>query len=146
MGRNARRYPYSLASRPAPGPVSDDWVNETSHTDAVKKVAHEPSAADHGSGGNSRACIGEGELEDPHREESHSRGFIGGWRVLQEKPVITDETVAVGEHKREADGVEQNAAKAGVHYALDENVHGFTRPAEAGFEHGEADLHTEHEN
>src|SRR5260370_27337029 len=31
----------------SPRPVSDDWINETSHADTVEKVADEPGAADH---------------------------------------------------------------------------------------------------
>ena len=59
--------------------------------------------------------------------------------------MIADEAVAVAEHEREADGVEQNAAEAGIHHAFHQHVYGFAGAAEAGFEHREADLHAEHQ-
>jgi hypothetical protein len=49
------------------------------------------------------------------------------------------------EHERETDGIKQNAAQAGVHHAFHQHVHRFARAAETGFEHREADLHSEHE-
>src|SRR5258708_31453848 len=128
----------------SPSPVSDDRVNETSDADAVKKVADETSAADHGPGSDSRACIGEGELEDPDCQEGHAGSFIGRWCVLEEEPVITNEPVAVAKHECEPDGIEQDAAKACVHDTFHENVHGFAGATEAGFQHGEAYLHAEH--
>ena len=64
---------------------------------------------------------------------------------LQEEPVIADEAVAVGEHESKTDGVEENSAKTGVHYAFHEHVDGFTGATETGFQHGEADLHAEHQ-
>src|SRR6266566_1098158 len=124
--------------------MSDHRVNETSDADAVKKVADEPGPADHSPGGDGRACIGKGELEDPHREEGHACGFIGCWRILQEEPVITYEPVAVAKHECEPHGVKQNAAKACVHHAFHEHVHRFARTTKASFQHGEADLHAEH--
>ncbi len=59
--------------------------------------------------------------------------------------MIADEAVAVREHEGKTDGVEENAAKTGVHYAFHEHVDGFTGTTEAGFQHGEADLHAEHQ-
>ncbi len=59
--------------------------------------------------------------------------------------MVTDESVTVAEHECEADGIEQNAAKAGIHDAFHQNVDGLARTAEARFQHGEADLHAEHE-
>jgi len=85
-----------------------------------------------------------GKLEGPDREERYSSGFIGCRRVLQEEPVITDEPIAVAEHKCEADGVEEDAAKAGIHHTLHQNIYGFAGATEAGFQHGKADLHAEY--
>ena len=59
--------------------------------------------------------------------------------------MIADEAVAVAEHEGEADGVEEQAAETGVDDALHQHVDGFARAAEAGLEHGEADLHAEDE-
>ena len=128
-----------------PGPVSDDRIDETGDADAVEQVADETGAADHRARGDRRAGIGKGELENPDGQERDAGGFIGRRRVLQEEPVIADEAVAVAEHERETDGVEQNAAKAGVHDAFHQHVHRLARTAEAGFEHREADLHAEHQ-
>ena len=59
--------------------------------------------------------------------------------------MIADEAVAMGEHEGKTDGVEENAAKTGVHYAFHQHVDGFTGTTEAGFQHGESDLHAEHQ-
>ena len=71
--------------------------------------------------------------------------FIGRGSVLQEEPVVSNEAVAVAEHECEAEGIEQNAAKAGIDDAFHQHVDGLTGAAEARFQHGEADLHAEHE-
>src|ERR1700680_2273679 len=94
------------AVRP-PGPVTDDRVNETRNADAVKQVADETGSSDHRARSDGRAGIGESELEDPNGQERHASSFIGCRGVLEEEPVVADEAVAVGEHKREADGVEE---------------------------------------
>src|SRR5882762_6520739 len=127
-----------------PGPVADDRVNETGDAEAVKKVADETRPSDHRTGGDGRAGIGEGKLEDPNRKKSDARGFIRCRRILQEEPVVADETVAMGKHKCEADGVEEKPAKAGVHNAFDKHVHCLAGSTEARFEHCESDLHSEH--
>ena len=59
--------------------------------------------------------------------------------------MITDEAVAVAEHEGKTDGVEENAAKAGVDHAFHQHVDGFARATEAGFQHREPDLHAEDE-
>ena len=59
--------------------------------------------------------------------------------------MIADEAVAVGEHEGKADSVEEDAAKTGVHYAFHQHVDGFTGTTEAGFQHGESNLHAEHQ-
>src|SRR5690348_13291979 len=108
----------------APSPVTDDRVNETGDADAVKKVAHEAGPPDHGARGDGRAGVSKGELEDPHGQERDACRFIGCRRALQEKPVIADKSVTMTEHEREADGIEKNAAKAGVDNAFHQHVHG----------------------
>src|SRR5258706_3324653 len=129
----------------SPGPVSDDGVNETSDAEAVEKITNEPGAANHCPRGDGRASIGKSELENPDRQERHAGGFISRRCTLQEEPVITNEPVAVSKHEGKTDGVKQNAAKTSIHHALHQHVHGFTGAAEAGFQHGETDLHAEHE-
>ena len=126
-----------------PGPVADDRIDEARDGDAVEQIADEAGAADHGAGGDGGAGVGEGELEDPDGQEGDAGGLIGRRRALQEEPVVADEAVAVAEHEGEAEGVEENAAEAGVDDALHQHVDGLARAAEAGFEHGEADLHAE---
>src|SRR6267154_1344804 len=106
----------------SPGPVSDDRINETRDADAVEKVTDESSASDHCPGGDGRASVGKSELEDPHREERYPSGFIGRRRVLQKEPVIADEPVTVSKHEGKADGVEEDAAQASIHYALHQHV------------------------
>ncbi len=125
--------------------MADDRVDEAGDAEAVEQVADESGAADHRARGDGGAGVGEGELEEPECQERDAGGFVGGRRVLQEEPVIADEAVAVAEHEGEAEGVEENAAKAGVHDAFHQHVDGFTGAAEAGFQHGEADLHAEHQ-
>src|SRR5690242_601652 len=58
---------------------------------------------------------------------------------------MTNEPVAMTEHEREANGVEQDATEASVHYAFYEHVYGFAAAAETGFKHREADLHPENQ-
>ena len=113
--------------------------------EAVEQVADEAGAADHGARGDGGAGVGEGELEEPERQERDAGAFIGRRRALQEEPVLADEAVAVAEHEGKAEGVEQNAAEAGVDDAFHQYVDGFAGAAESGFEHGEAHLHAEHE-
>ena len=125
--------------------MSDDWINEAGDPDAVKKVADEAGAADHGAGGDGRAGIGKRELEDPNGQERDARSFICCRRVLQEEPVVADKSVAMAEHECETDGIEENAAQAGIHDAFHEHVDGLAGTAEARFEHGETDLHAEHQ-
>ena len=123
--------------------MTDDGVDETGNGKAVEKIANEASATDHCARGNGRASIGEGKLEKPDGEKCYAGAFVGCRHTLQEEPVITNEAVAVAKHEREAEGVEQQAAQAGVNHALHENVDRLTRTAEAGLQHGEADLHAE---
>ena len=59
--------------------------------------------------------------------------------------MIADKPVAMAEHEGEADGIEKNAAETCVHNAFHQHVNGFARAAEAGFKHGESDLHSENE-
>src|SRR3954468_13479073 len=128
-----------------PRPVSNNWVNKTCDAKTVNKIADETSTADHCARCYGRASVRKGKLEDPHREKCHACGFVGRRRILQKEPVIADETIAVTEHECEANGVEENAAEACVDDALDQHVYGFTRATKASLEHGEADLHPEHQ-
>ena len=59
--------------------------------------------------------------------------------------MIADEAIAMAEHEREAEGVEEHSAKTCVHNALHQHVHGFARAAESSFQHGETDLHAKHQ-
>src|SRR6202047_4026753 len=127
----------------SPSPVTDDGIDETGNGNAIKEVANKPGATDHRARGNGRASVGESKLEDPDGEKCDAGGFIGCRRALQEEPVITDEAVAMAEHEREAEGVEQQAAQTCVNHTLHENVYRLTRAAEAGLQHGEAHLHAE---
>src|SRR5207247_9050182 len=99
--------------RPAGGqarrPVSDDRREKRSDTEAIQKGADECSAADHSAGGNRRAGVGESELENPDSKERDPGTFISRRRSLQKEPVITDESVAMTEHERESNGIEQEA-------------------------------------
>ena len=127
----------------APRPVADDRIDEAGNAERVDQVADESGAADHCAGGDGGAGIGEGELEDPDGKECDTGGLVGFGRFLQEEPVITDEPVAVAEHEGEADGVEENAAEAGVNDTLHQHVDRFARTAKASLKHREADLHAE---
>src|SRR5437763_1091918 len=56
-----------------------------------------------------------------------------------------NESAAMREHERKANGVEEDAAKTGIDNALHQNVHGFTGTAESGFQHCEPYLHAENQ-
>ncbi len=91
------------------------------------------------------AGVGEGELEDPERQQRHARRAVRLGQALQEEAVRADEAVAVFEHEGEAPCPERNAADAGVDDAFDEDVDGLALAGEARLEHDEADLHAEDE-
>src|SRR5689334_16489993 len=86
----------------APGPVTDDGVNETCNRNTVEEVANKCSTANHGAGGDRRTGVGKGELEDPYGQEGYACSFISRRRILQEEPVVADESIAVAEHECEA--------------------------------------------
>src|SRR5436309_227914 len=103
----------------SPGPVSDDWIDEPGYAEAVEQVAYKTGAANHCAGCDGGTGVGKGELENPDCKERNACAFVGGRGILEEEPVVTDKAVAVAKHEREADGIEQNAAKASVHHAFD---------------------------
>ena len=114
--------------------------------DAIEQVADESGAADHRARGDRRAGIGEGELEEPECQEGHA----GALHRLPARPAgrtsgHADEPVAVAEHEGEAESVEEQPAEARIDDALHQHVDRFARAAESGFEHREADLHSEHQ-
>src|ERR1700730_13672301 len=77
----------------SPSPMSNDGVNKAGDADAIEQVTDETGSADHRARSNRGAGVSESELEDPDRQERYAGGFIGRWRVLQEEPVIADESV-----------------------------------------------------
>src|SRR5579859_4638233 len=79
----------------APGPVTDDGVDESGNGDAIQKIADEAGASDHRARSDGRACVGERELEDPERKERHAGALIRSWNIFQEEPVISDQSIAV---------------------------------------------------
>src|SRR5579871_3062536 len=150
MKRHAERWEHvaraAHVSEPAvrtPRPVANDRVNEAGYADAIEQVADESSTADHRARGDCRAGIGECELENPDGEKCDAGTLIRVGGMLEKEPVVTDESIAVAEHERETDGIEQNAAEASIDHALDQHVDRFPRAAEASFQHREAHLHTE---
>src|SRR6202043_3818473 len=104
-----------------------DGIDETGNGNAIKEVANKPGATDHRARGNGRASVGESKLENPDGKKCDAGGFIGCGRALQEEPVITDEAVAVTEHEREAEGIEQQSAQTCVNHTFHEHVHRLTR-------------------
>ena len=129
----------------SPRPVTNDRVDETGNADAVEKVSDKPRSTDHRTRRDGRARVCKSKLENPDGEECYAGGFVSRRCVLQEKPVMTDESVAMREHKSKTDRVEENAAKAGIHHTLYEDVHGFSRTTETSFQHGESNLHAEYQ-
>src|SRR5581483_696562 len=123
----------------SPGPVPDDRIDKPGNADAIEQVADKAGASYHGSRGDGRAGIREGELEEPEGQERNARAFVGGRGVLQEEPgvalavSISDQAVAMPEHKRKAPGIEEKAAQTGINDTLHEDVDGLARPAETGF-------------
>ena len=59
--------------------------------------------------------------------------------------MITNQPVAMTEHERESDGIEENTAEAGIDDAFHQNVYGLTGAAETGLQHGESNLHAEYQ-
>src|SRR6185295_9780941 len=104
--------------------MADDRINETRNGEAVNQIAHEAGPSDHGARCNRRARVGKRELKEPERQESHAAGFIGCGSALQEKPVITDEAVAMAEHEREAKSKEEQAAKARIDDTFHQHIDG----------------------
>src|ERR1700674_1332476 len=129
----------------SPGPVANDRIDETGNGNTVEEIADKSGTADHGSGSDRGTGIRKSKLEDPDGEERDAGGFIGRRSTLQEEPVISNESVAVAEHEGKADGIEENAAKTGIHNAFHEHIDGFARTTESGLQHGEADLHAENQ-
>src|SRR5581483_3915746 len=98
--------------------MSDDWIDETGNSNAIKQIADESGASNHCARRYGRAGIGKSELKQPERQERNARGFIGRRHALQEEPVISNEAVAVAEHEGKTEGVKENAAKACVYNAF----------------------------
>src|ERR1041385_7455297 len=86
-----------------PGPVTDDWIDETRDSNAIQKISNETRATDHRSRGNGGAGIGKRELEKPESEEGDAGRLVSCWNTTQEEPVIADESITVAEHECEAD-------------------------------------------
>src|SRR5262249_40210135 len=87
---------------PAPDPVADDRVDEARDADRVDQVADEAAAADHGTGGDGRARVGEGELEHPEGQEGDAGGAVRGREArvdTDEEVVRADPAVALAEHE-----------------------------------------------
>ena len=128
-----------------PRPVTDDRVDEAADAEAVKEIADEAGAADHGAGGDGAARIREGVLEEPVSKERDARTLVGVRSPLQEEPVVTDEAIAMAEHEGEAPCIEEEPAEARVDDAFENHVDRLTRTGEARLEKHEAGLHEEHE-
>src|SRR5262249_11374596 len=104
----------------APGPVPEDRVDEARYADAVDEVAEEGGPADQGARGDGRAGVGEGILEDPEGQEGYAARAVRRRSALQEEVLGADERRPRAEHEREAPGVEEQPAEAGVDDALHE--------------------------
>ena len=87
VAERRRRHRRQPAVR-APAPVADDRVDEAGDADAVENVADEAAAADHRARRDRRAGVGEGELEDPEREQRHAGRAVGVGQPLRKKPVV----------------------------------------------------------
>jgi len=125
--------------------VSDDRVDESGHTDAVEEIADEAATADHRAGGDGGAGVGEGELENPERQQRHASGAVGRRETLKGKAVQADEPVSGLEHEGEAPEPERDTANASVGDPFHQDVDRLARAREPGLEQYEADLHSEHE-
>ena len=66
----------------APGPVTDDWVDEAGHGDTIKKVTDEARASNHRARGDRRAGVGKGKLEKPKGQERYAGRLICRRRAL----------------------------------------------------------------
>src|SRR5262249_32617111 len=102
-----------------PRPMPNDGIDESRHRNAVQKVANKAGPADHRTGCNRRAGVRKRELEEPKRKESNAARFVCRGRALQEKPVISDEAIAVAEHEGEAKSEEQQPAET----RIDDTLH-----------------------
>src|SRR5438270_9964975 len=124
-----------------PRPMAHNGINEAGYRDTVEEIADKSGASNHRSRSDSRTGVSKSELKEPEGHEGHACGLVGAWRVSKEKPVVSDEAIAMAEHESKTKCVEQNAAETRVNDAFHEDVHGFMGAAKAGFEHGEANLH-----
>src|SRR5262245_28856881 len=129
----------------APGPVTDDRIDEARYRQAVEEITHKSRAANHCARSDGGASIREGKLEKPECEERHSSSLIGSRGAVEEEPIHPNEPVTMTKHKRKTESVKKKSTKAGVHNAFHQHVYGLARAAETSFKHGEANLHTENE-
>src|SRR5262249_26990472 len=77
-----------------PGPVPEDLEVEAADAEAIEEVAHEAGATDHRARGDRAAGVGEGELEEPEREERDAGRAVGVRGAVQEEELVPDEAVA----------------------------------------------------
>src|SRR5437016_2293541 len=82
-----------------PRPEADGGIDEARHAEAVDQVADEPRPADHGTRGDRRAGVREGELEEPERQEGDAGRPIRGGHALEEEVLRADEWRPRPEHE-----------------------------------------------
>jgi hypothetical protein len=125
--------------------MSDDRINETGYTDTVNDITPETCATNHRTGNNGRTSVGKCKLENPVCKQRNARGFVSRRSSLKKKPVHSDKTISVAEHKGVSDGPEKQAAKAGIKNTFHQNVYRFPGTGEPGFQHHETRLHTKNQ-
>ncbi len=125
--------------------MSEDGIDEPADAKAVQKIADEARAPDHGARGDGAAGVGERKLEQPERQDRHSRRSVGLGRAMQEEEFVADEPVTRAEHERKSKGPEQQPTQTRVDDSLQEDVHCLPGTRETSFQRHESGLHEEHQ-
>ena len=125
--------------------MTNDRVNETRNTQAVDQITDKPRATNHGARSDSGTSVGKRELKQPEGEKRHACGFVRCRCILEEEPVVSDQSIAVTEHEREAPCIKEDSAEACVDNTFHQDVNRLARSAKSGLKHRETDLHTEDE-
>src|SRR5689334_19151725 len=105
-----------------PRPMADDWVNKPGNRHTVKKITDKSGTTDHCAGGNSRAGIGKGKLEEPECQKSHTGRLVRCRHIFQKEPVITYQAITVAEHERKTKSIEQQAAETGINNTFHQHI------------------------
>src|SRR6476646_4153165 len=69
------------AIRP-PGPVTDDWIDKSSHTHTIKQIADETCPPNHRTRCDCGTGIRKGKLKDPEGQQGNPGRTVNFWNTL----------------------------------------------------------------